>query len=344
MRSTILLVILVFTVISVAGPVSAGEPVGAEATPDAAPTADPAKLFGDAQARFDTGDHRGALPLFRRAYDTTKSPNARIYVARCLRELGQLAEAYDEMHATVREATEQAEQDSKYVPTRDAAAAELALLEPRIGKLIIALRDQIDGTTVQLDGQPVAPARLGVPMTLAPGLQTVVVEAPGRQRARHEIDLKGGQTRSLTVAPGKSTSAPAPADGAAVLPEQDAVEPTGGAVRIMGFVVGGLGLAAMGVMIGANVAADAEFATLEEECGTERCTDPSYSDTIDKGKTLETVANVSLVAGAVLIVTGVTMIVFGGPSEPESQSEGVALRLVPGVSTEAAYFGLHGAF
>ena len=31
----------------------------------------------------------------------TESPNARIYVARCLRELGQWAAAYDEMHATM---------------------------------------------------------------------------------------------------------------------------------------------------------------------------------------------------------------------------------------------------
>lgn len=342
MRPTILVILLVLC--GLASPISSARAAEEAVAADAADSADPAVLFAEAQRRFDDGDYEAALPLFRKAYEATRSPNARIYVARCLRELGRLTAAYDEMHATMREATEKAEQDDKYVPTRDAAAAELAMLEPRVAKLIVTVRDEVEGMELSLNDRTLASDRLGVPRTVEPGLQQVVVTAPNRKRARHEVDLKGGQTRTLTVAPGallsgEGPTGPKPPGGT---PPPDGSEATGGGVRIAGFVVGGLGLAALGVMIGTNVAADAELDTLERECGTERCTDPSYADTVDRGQTLETVANVSLVAGAVLLAGGIGMIIFGGPTTPDADE--TALRVVPGLSTEGAYLGLHGAF
>ena len=101
--------------------------------------------FASARALFNAGKVAEALPLFRDVYARSSSPNARLYVARCLRKLGRNPEAYDEMEATLREATKRAETEPKYAQTRDSAAAELALLEPLVGKLIIAVADPRPG-------------------------------------------------------------------------------------------------------------------------------------------------------------------------------------------------------
>src|SRR5689334_2876510 len=92
----------------------------------AAVAADTREQFAAAQKLFEAKDFTGALPKFKELVDATGSPNARLYVARCLRELGRTAEAYDEMATTVRDATQRAEAETKYAPTRDAAAAEMA--------------------------------------------------------------------------------------------------------------------------------------------------------------------------------------------------------------------------
>ena len=57
---------------------------------------DSAATYAAAKKLFDAQSYAKALPLFQDAYAQSKSPNARVYVARCLRELGRLPEAYDE--------------------------------------------------------------------------------------------------------------------------------------------------------------------------------------------------------------------------------------------------------
>ncbi len=90
--------------------------------------------FKQAQKKFEKKDYAAALELAQAALETTGSPNARLYVARCLRELGRLDEAHEEMQRTHREALEAAKKDAKYEATRDSAAAELALLDQKSEK------------------------------------------------------------------------------------------------------------------------------------------------------------------------------------------------------------------
>src|SRR5215470_14218306 len=73
--------------------------------------------FKQAQKKFEKKEYEAALELARAALEITGSPNARLYVARSLRELGHLDEAYDEMQRTHREALEAAKKDPKYEAT-----------------------------------------------------------------------------------------------------------------------------------------------------------------------------------------------------------------------------------
>src|SRR5512137_704496 len=96
------------------------------AGPGVGHAADAGQVFSEGKKLFDEGKYETALSKFREALGLTGSPNSRLYVARCLQSLGRLPEAYDEMQHAMREAAEKATSDSKYVSTRDAAAAQIA--------------------------------------------------------------------------------------------------------------------------------------------------------------------------------------------------------------------------
>ena len=119
------------------------------------------EAFKKGLAKFDDGDCETALPLFETAYEGTQSPNARLYVARCLVKLGRDVEAYEEMAGTLAIAREKAETEAKYAKTRDAAAAELAQLEPKVGKVVVAFDEAYEGAVIMLDGEEVSEAKQG---------------------------------------------------------------------------------------------------------------------------------------------------------------------------------------
>lgn len=288
-----------------------------------APSAAQREAFADAQKKYDSGDFAGALPGFEKLASETDSPNARLYVARCLRELGRTSDAYDRMAETVRYSTEKAAADPKYAPTRDAAAAELALLAAKVGHLVIALADAPDSAQVTLDGVPVEAAKLGAAMTVTPGVHVVELSGPGLEKVRREIELKAGESRTLTLL-AKAEVAEKP-KGPAPVPEGP--KTSGGELRIFGIVCAALGGAGLATFAATGTMASSKFTTLEEECGGARCTDPSYGELIDEGKTLDLVANITLGVGAAFALASVPLIIWGGPSEVQATA---ALAPVPG--------------
>ncbi|MDI3284589.1 CDC27 family protein [Polyangium sp. 15x6] len=276
------------------------------AGPTSASPAAAQKAFDAGQDLFDKGRHEEAIAKFREAYSITKSPNARLMVARSLLALGKMVEAYEELSATRIEAATLAEQQPKYERARDSAAADLAALEPKVAKVIVALA-QPEGARVTLNGTALPAERLGVAIVVLPGKVVVEVEpAKGAPMHREEV-VVGGQTKTIFVAPGAEApktepSAPAPA-----------ASTTGGGVRIAGYVVAGLGVVGLGVFGVTTAMAQSKYDGLVADCGGKRCTDPRYADVIDEGKRLETIALGSLVGGAVGVAAGALMITLGGP-------------------------------
>ncbi len=289
----------------------------AAAQGQAAPAVDD---FASARALFNAGKVAEALPLFRDVYARSSSPNARLYVARCLRKLGRNPEAYDEMEATLREATKRAETEPKYAQTRDSAAAELALLEPLVGKLIIAVADPRPGMKIELDGRALEEARWSAPLVVDPGSRLVEVTPPGGATIRREITVDAHTTKTLAL----TLPAEAAPVAARTAPEPT---PTGGTVRKVGFGVAGLGVAGLGMFAITGVLANQKYSQLQAACGALRCVDPKLATTIDQGKRLDTLATSGLVVGVVGLVAGAAMIAFGGPTRVPPKA---AVIVLPG--------------
>src|SRR5262249_8669491 len=108
--------------------------------------------FADARKLFDQNNFSASLQKFEGVLAATGSPNARLYVARAPRELKGLPGAYDQMAEPVRgAAVKGAAGDSKYEPTRDQAASELAQLEPLVSHVALTVIGATAGTTVTID-------------------------------------------------------------------------------------------------------------------------------------------------------------------------------------------------
>lgn len=278
--------------------------------------------FEAGQKLFDAGRLDEARELFLKAYAVSKSPNARLMIARCLTGLGRLGEAHDEMEATLREATARAETDARYVPTRDAAASELALLDRRLGKLTVVIMDFAVGTEVTINGARLPPERIGYPVPVKPG-KIIVRVAPPAGAAIDPIE------REVTIGPGEvqtvAVSVPRPVAVEKVVVV--APEPTIGPLRGAGIGVATVGVVGMAVFAGAGLASNGKFNSLAQSCSFMRCTNPADASTVDSGKTLDTVANVGLGVGIVGIVGGVAMIVFGGPKKSPVTTTGRTLSV-----------------
>jgi hypothetical protein len=285
---------------------------------------DAASRFAQAQSLYDAGNFTGALPIFEELTRETSSPNARFYVARCLRELGRTVEAYDAMVATVRDATAKAEQEPKYVGTRDASASELALLESRVGHLVLATSESKPPTGLTLNGAAADPSKLGKPITVLPGRVVIEITRADAPIERREVDVPAGETRTVPLSPSSAPSTSAS---------------TGGLLRWIGIGVGAGGVVLIATAIGTGVASNDRYSEVEAACGGVRCTDASVVETIDEGKRLETAATATAIIGSLMVAGAVPMIIFGGPEEAP-----LSVSLLPNVDGSGGMAWVNGRF
>ena len=310
--------------------------LGLTAPPRGAWAQSPEEAFKEGLAKFDQGDCDTALPLFVTAYEGTQSPNARLYVARCLVKLGRDVEAYEAMAGTLALAREKAETEDKYAKTRDAAAAELAQLEPKIGKLVVAFDEPYEDAVILLNGAEVAPDRQGVPIPVVPGDVQVTARAPGKREHVETVEVGGGQTKAVAIV----------LEDALVEEEEPSDEGPGlGTLRIVGIAVASAGVASMVVFAVTGSMAKSKFDEVDEACGSQTCPDGSNNDAIDSGKTMQTVANATLGVGLALMAGGAALIIFGGPDEDDASNEaGLELSPIVAPTLGGGMLGLSGRF
>ena len=138
-----------------------------------------------AQAKFMKGKdlfgqkkYAEALTEFQGSLDIVGSPNARLFVARTLREMNKIVEAYVEFGRTEIEAKELAPQDPRYQKTAESAAIERKELEPKLAFITVTIKGPSDATKLTIAGEEVKRAGWNEPAPIVPGTAEVVVETP----------------------------------------------------------------------------------------------------------------------------------------------------------------------
>ncbi|UQA63474.1 tetratricopeptide repeat protein [Polyangium aurulentum] len=313
----------------------------------AAPAGPSQKDVAEATARFGKGNglykankHKEALEEFRASYKAVASPNSHLYIARCLRETGQKAEAYLEFDAVVAEAQTAGE---KYAATGEQAKTERDELASKIALVTVNVASPAPGATLTIGGKTVPEDRWGKPYPVAPGSVDVTLEAPGKPAAKESVTAKAGEqkTVSLSLPTGDTSGEVSSGDISGGDTGGDTSQASSGTspLRLPAYIAAGVGVAGFVTFAVAGAMSKSTYSDLEQACGARPCPADRASD-VSAGKTQQTVANVGLVVGAVGIAAGATLFVLSLRGGKKTEPAAAKTELVVGPS----WLGARGTF
>ena len=201
-------------------------------------------LFDDAMKQMEKHAYDRACPALE---DVNKlqpgKVGALMELARCYEEWGKTASAWSRYRAAADAAAALSN------PRQARARAKVDELAPRVSKLTLAVAPAnraARGFTVQRDGHDLGTAEWDTALPADPGTHTVVATAPGKK----------SWTADIVVAPrGAAATLQIPVledNPAAARPDAGPTPPARGA-PVWPWVVGGFGLASLGVAVGFGV-------------------------------------------------------------------------------------------
>jgi hypothetical protein len=250
---------------------------------------------------YEKKDFATALTEFRASLDIVASPNARLYVARALRDSGKLVEAYGEYGRTAAEAKEYASADPRYGQAAQAATDEQTALAPKLGFVKLTIHNGNDSTKVTVSGTPLERPSWADPVPVNPGDVDVQVTTTGAAPVDKKVTVAAGATVPLDLDAGApAVVAPPPP------PPPDTGSHHGpGWMLPVAIAGGGVGVAGMIMFAAAGIASNGTYSDLQKQCGNSPCP-PSLSDEISRGKTEQALANTGLVVGLIGLAVGAT--------------------------------------
>lgn len=266
---------------------------------------------------------------FRRAESLVHAPTLELGLARAQVGLGKLVEAHETYRRIVREPLAP-DAPAPFAKAIAHAREELAALEPRLAWVTLDVHGAPSSdVTVSVDDAAFPAAAFGIKRASDPGAHGVRASAPGFAPLVTSFTVAEGQATVVSVtlrptppqepaaAPTAETSPLVPASAPALV-EPPAPTPLASSTpfgRTAGYAalgIGAAGLVAGGVM---GVLALAKHASLSGGCPDGHCA-PSESSQVSLYDTLAMASTVSLVAGAVGVATGFTLLLTTPKAAP----------------------------
>jgi hypothetical protein len=293
--------------------------------------------FGRARQLFVEKKFREALVEFQGSHDIVASPNARLYIAHCHRELGELVAAYEEFGRAATEAREHAVGDPRYTKTAESAEKERDAIAPKLGFVTLSVANATPETKLTVAGEEIRSAAWGEAAPVLPGTTQIVAETPGRPPTKVNVTLAVGEKKHVDIDAGTAPP-PEPAPVVVVAPPPVEGNPRQG-LRTASFVAAGVGVVGLAGFAVFGLMAKSTYDNLQSECHGPCATD--HSDQVSSGKTQQTVADLALAVGVVGAVAGVTLFVVSRPpksAEKSADAPAAAFLAGPG------WLGVRGSF
>jgi hypothetical protein len=323
-----------------AGPAAAGDKAAAEAA------------FLQGRGLMKAKKYVEACTAFEKSQQLDAEFGTEYNLARCYEQVGRLASAWTAYR-------ELAQRDTN--PGRRTDSARRASgLAPRLTKLLVSVRDPVDGLVVTRNGEVVT-ASVGIESPVDPGDYEIAASAPGYAAWSIKVSAaKEGGTVQVTVpALDKKTAAPPPPPDKVVPPRPHHTTPlpggpavvgktsSGSSGKVIGLSVGGAGVLATGVGLYFGYRASSKWSDAQALCpgpsGAE-CPDAATKTMADdlssSAKTAGNVSTVLVGVGVAAVATGVVLYVTAprhGPAEH-------ALRIVPTASPDGFAVTAAGSF
>jgi hypothetical protein len=304
-------------------------------------------LFEEGRALMARGNLKEACPKLAESYRLDPGGGTLLNLALCHSREGKIATAWVEF----RDSQAIARRD-KRLDREEAAAAEMRRLEAMLSRLSIIIPPEamVPGLSIKLDDTLIAKAAWGTKVPIDPGKHSIVAEAPGRRTFATTVEI-GPTAAEPTVtipplaaaprAPGNAPSSPPPVVSAS--PETNTsppqLPPRGSGQRMAGYVIGGVGVAGIGIGAGFGVAAIFKQKDSNAICPGTVCRRDQESalELNQDAKTFARVSNIAFGVGAVGVVAG-SILILTAPRQKKDATVGVAFyRGGGGVSLDGAF-------
>lgn len=252
---------------------------------------------------YKRGQTEEALGEFEASTALYASPNAHLYAGHCHKALGRLPEAVAQYERSVGLARDRLQADPRYAATLEAASEELRALEPRIGRVRLEGPPLPAAARVTVGDRALPGAAVGLAVPVRPGRVEVEIAAPGHLSSRQAVTVVAGRTTTVLVDLRRLPPAPPPPDPNRHRPWMWA-----------SLSIGAAGLGAFGVFY---ALARSEYAGLDDRCTPRPCTQREDA-AVARGRTYQTLTNVSLGVGAAGLATG-ALLWWLLPGPPEAR-------------------------
>jgi hypothetical protein len=298
-----------------------------------------------AQSRFLKGrslynakKYDAALAELNASLDIVASPNTRLYIGRCLRDMGRTVAAYVELGRAAVEAKELVHEDTRYEQAATASLEERNQLEPKLGFVEVSVTHAGPDTTLRVSGDEVRRGGWAEPVPVLPGNVELAVETPGHAPVTETIDIKAGEKKQVALDAAAESSAASSSASAASLATPR--EGTHSVMRPLAFATAGIAVAGLATFLVAGAMSNSTYSDLEKACGPNPCP-PGHDGDISAGQTQQTLANVGLGVFGVFAAASVTLFVLGTPSKgAPPKAGGASARVAAGPS----FVTVQGAF
>ncbi len=294
-----------------------------------------------AQSRFVKGrelynakKYEAALVEMNASLDIVASPNTRLYIGRCLRELGRTVAAYVELGRAAVEAKELLRDDTRYEKAAQAANDERAALAPKLGFVEVNVAHASPSTTLKIGSEDVRRGGWDEAIPVLPGTTEILVETPGHAPVKQEVQVAAGERRSVAIDAAADASTQ---EVAVAVNDRSDAQSSGPPLRPLAYATAGLAAVGLVTFVIAGAMSNSTYSKLEDACGAGPCP-PGHDSDISAGKTEQTFANVGL---AVFVISGaasVTLFVLSSKKNPPPAA--ATARVTAGPS----FVGLQGAF
>jgi hypothetical protein len=234
---------------------------------EAAKLLDEGRVLMSKRATLDRG-----CAVLEKSYSLRKRGDTLLNLAECHRRQGKTATAWREFDEAIRYAKEAEYGEAVIVAIqyRDQLASMLSELVVEVP----AEADRPEGLTLSLDGKPLPESQWGQTLYVDPGPHVVTASAPGHRpfSATTEVGDKGVRAALVVKLdpipkPPAEQPKPPPPKPPPAPPKPPASD--AGEVPVWAVVVGGVGVAMMGVSVGFLADSLSAGAELDDSCGGE---------------------------------------------------------------------------
>jgi hypothetical protein len=295
------------------------------------------KLMG--QGKFDE-----ACPKLAESQRLDPGGGTILNLAVCHEGQGRFASAWSEFKEAIDLARTDGRRDREQL-----AIEHLAEVEPKVSHLTFAVdpNAEVSGLTIKLDGQAIGRAAWTSSLPVDPGAHDVLTSAPGKVDRRVAVQVLGNaDTKSVPILPLEDAPA-APSAGA--LPEaapEVSTTSSGGGKKVAGFVVGGVGIAALAVGTVFGVEALQKRSDSDATCSGNgnTCRTQAGVDANKDAQRFAIYSDVGLGVGVVGLVVGAYLVLSSAATKPVPASTATRFNVLPTVGARESSLALTGTW